>query len=303
MDKFAAISAFTAVVEESGFAAAARTLGTSRSQVNKAVINLEDDLGVQLLQRTTRRVSPTPSGQAFYEKCRAILDDLSEAERSLKDTSDRPAGTLKINAPLSFGVTHFGPALIDFMKHYPEITTELELSDRFVDPVEDGYDITVRIGASDPIPSLIDHEIVEMKRVLCAAPSFLKQHGAPQEPDDLTNLPCLHYGNLATGNSWPLIRGETQKSVRISGTLCSNNGDILCRGAVAGLGIALLPTFIVGRELQAGRLVTLLPEWKPTTLQLCLLYPPNRHLAARVRLLVEFIYERFGGEPYWDLVG
>ena len=303
MDKFAAISAFTAVVEESGFAAAARTLGTSRSQVNKAVINLEDDLGVQLLQRTTRRVSPTPSGQAFYEKCRTILDDLSEAERSLKDTSDRPAGTLKINAPLSFGVTHFGPALIDFMKHYPEITTELELSDRFVDPVEDGYDITVRIGASDPIPSLIDHEIVEMKRVLCAAPSFLKQHGAPQEPDDLTNLPCLHYGNLATGNSWPLIRGETQKSVRISGTLCSNNGDILCRGAVAGLGIALLPTFIVGRELQAGRLVTLLPEWKPTTLQLCLLYPPNRHLAARVRLLVEFIYERFGGEPYWDLVG
>ena len=303
MDKFAAISAFTAVVEESGFAAAARTLGTSRSQVNKAVINLEDDLGVQLLQRTTRRVSPTPSGQAFYEKCRAILDDLSEAERSLKDTSDRPAGTLKINAPLSFGVTHFGPALIDFMKHYPEITTELELSDRFVDPVEDGYDITVRIGASDPIPSLIDHEIVEMKRVLCAAPSFLKQHGAPQGPDDLTNLPCLHYGNLATGNSWPLIRGETQKSVRISGTLCSNNGDILCRGAVAGLGIALLPTFIVGRELQAGRLVTLLPEWKPTTLQLCLLYPPNRHLAARVRLLVEFIYERFGGEPYWDLVG
>ncbi|MAN62446.1 MAG: hypothetical protein CMI60_10930 [Parvibaculum sp.] len=142
-----------------------------------------------------------------------------------------------------------------------------------------------------------------MKRVLCAAPSFLKQHGAPQEPDDLTNLPCLHYGNLATGNSWPLIRGETQKSVRISGTLCSNNGDILCEGAVAGLGIALLPTFIVGRELQAGRLVTLLPEWKPTTLQLCLLYPPNRHLAARVRLLVEFIYERFGGEPYWDLVG
>ena len=267
------------------------------------MINLEDDLGVQLLQRTTRRVSPTPSGQAFYEKCRTILDDLSEAERSLKDTSDRPAGTLKINAPLSFGVTHFGPALIDFMKHYPEITTELELSDRFVDPVADGYDITVRIGASDPIPSLIDHEIVEMKRVLCAAPSFLKQHGAPQEPDDLTNLPCLHYGNLATGNSWPLIRGETQKSVRISGTLCSNNGDILCRGAVAGLGIALLPTFIVGRELQAGRLVTLLPEWKPTTLQLCLLYPPNRHLAARVRLLVEFIYERFGGEPYWDLVG
>jgi len=303
MDKFAAISAFTAVVEESGFAAAARTLGTSRSQVNKAVINLEDDLGVQLLQRTTRRVSPTPSGQAFYEKCRTILDDLSEAERSLKDTSDRPAGTLKINAPLSFGVTHFGPALIDFMKHYPEITTELELSDRFVDPVADGYDITVRIGAPDPAPSLIDHEIVEMKRVLCAAPSFLKQHGAPQEPDDLTNLPCLHYGNLATGNSWPLIRGETQKSVRISGTLCSNNGDILCRGAVAGLGIALLPTFIVGRELQAGRLVTLLPEWKPTTLQLCLLYPPNRHLAARVRLLVEFIYERFGGEPYWDLVG
>lgn len=303
MDKFAAISAFVVVVEQNGFAAAARALGVSRSQVNKAVINLEDGLGVQLLQRTTRQVSPTPSGQAFYEKCRTILDDLAEAERGLKDASSRPAGALKINAPLSFGVAHFGPALIDFMKHYPEITTELDLSDRFVDPVADGYDITVRIGASDPIPSLIDHEIVEMKRVLCAAPSFLKEHGVPQEPDDLKKLPCLHYGNLATGNSWPLTKEEKQRSIRITGTLCSNNGDILCEGAVAGLGVALLPTFIAGKELQAGRLVTVLPDWKPTTLQLCLLYPPNRHLATRVRLLVEFIYERFGGEPYWDLVG
>ncbi len=302
MDKFAAITAFASVVEQSGFAAAARTLGASRSQINKAVINLEDDLGVQLLQRTTRRVSPTPSGQAFYEKCRAILDDLSEAERSLKDTSDRPAGRLKINAPLSFGMAHLGPALIDFMKRYPDITTELELSDRFIDPVSEGYDITVRIGAPNPIPSLIDHEIVEMKRVLCASPSFLKDIGAPEVPHDLTQLPCLHYGNLTAGDTWELHNGERAETVRTQGTLCSNNGEVLRDGAVAGLGIAMLPTFIVGKELQAGRLVTLLPDWKPTALQLCLLYPPNRHLATRVRLLVEFIYDRFGDAPYWDLV-
>jgi len=302
MDRFAAITAFATVVEESGFAAAARAMGMSRSQVNKAVINLEDDLGVQLLQRTTRQVSPTPSGRAFYEKCRTILDDLAEAEQSLKDTSDRPAGTLKINAPLSFGVGHFSPALVDFMKRYPDITTELDLSDRFVDPVADGYDMTIRIGAPLPMPSLIDHEIVEMKRVLCAAPSFVKEHGTPAAPEHLADFSCLHYGNLATGNTWPLERDGVTKNVRIKGTLCSNNGDVLRDGAVAGLGIALLPTFIVGKELQAGQLVTVLPDWKPTTLQLCLLYPPNRHLASRVRLLVEFIYERFGEHPYWDLV-
>lgn len=302
MDRFAAITAFTEVVEQNGFAAAARKLGTSRSQVNKAVINLEDDLGVQLLQRTTRRVSPTPSGEAFYEKCRIILDDLAEAERSLKDTSDKPAGTLRINAPLSFGVAHMGPALIDFMKRYPDITTELELNDRFIDPASDGYDITVRIGAPTPSPSLIDHEIVEMKRVLCAAPSFVKEYGAPTEPDDLTHLPCLHYGNLASGNAWTLSNGEREETIRTNGSLCSNNGDVLRDGAVAGLGIALLPTFIIGKELQAGKLVTVLPGWRASTLQLCLLYPPNRHLAERVRVFVEFIYERFGGEPYWDQV-
>ncbi len=302
MDKFAAISAFTAVVEQSGFAAAARKLGASRSQVNKAVINLEDDLGVQLLQRTTRRVSPTPSGEAFYEKCRAVLDDLAEAEHSLKDTSGKPAGALRINAPLSFGMAHVGPALIDFMKCYPDITTELELNDRFIDPVSEGYDITVRIGTPTPVPSLIDHEIVEMKRVLCAAPSFVEEHGAPREPGDLTRLPCLHYGNLTPGNSWALSNGETEETVRTKGPLCSNNGEVLRDGAVAGLGIGLLPTFIVGKDLQAGRLVTILPGWTAPPLQLCLLYPPNRHLATRVRLLVEFIYERFGGEPYWDQV-
>jgi DNA-binding transcriptional LysR family regulator len=302
MDKFAAIDAFAQVVENEGFAAAARQMRVSRSQVNKAVINLEDHLGVQLLNRTTRHVAPTPSGIAFYQKCRTILDDLAEAERGVRDSSDAPVGTLKINAPLSFGVSHFSPALIDFMKRYPDITTELDLSDRFVDPITDGYDMTIRIGAPQPMPSLIDHEIVEMKRVLCAAPEFLKKHNPPQAPEDLAALPCLHYGNLTTGNTWPLVREGVTKNVQINGTLCSNNGDVLRDGAVAGLGIALLPTFIAGKEIQAGRLVTVLPEWKPTTLQLCLLYPPNRHLAARVRLLVEFMYERFGGQPYWDLV-
>ncbi len=303
MDKFAAMTAFAAVVEKNGFAAAARHMSLSRSQVNKAVINLEDHLGVQLLNRTTRRVAATPSGQAFYEKCRTILDDLAEAENNVRENTDRPSGALKINAPLSFGVSHLSPALIEFMERYPDIKTELDLNDRFVDPVADGYDMTVRIGVPRTMPSLIDHEIVEMKRVICAAPSFLEAYGVPKAPAELSKIPCLHYGNLTTSNTWLLEKGGITQNVPVNGPLCSNNGDVLRDGALAGLGLTLLPTFIVGDHLRAGRLVRILPDWISAPLQLCLLYPPNRHLAARVRLFVEFIYERFGKEPYWDIPG
>lgn len=303
MDKFARLRAFTKVIEEGGFAAAGRALGLSRAQVNKLVIGLEEDLSIHLLNRTTRRVAATPAGRAFYERAQAILNDLAEAEASLREEHDEPRGELKINAPMSFGTMHLAPALTDFMLKHPRIRVELVLNDRFIDPVAEGFDITVRIAERTDVSALIDHDIVEVKRVICASPETLRRFGKPERPNDLAALPCLHYGHLPTGNTWRLIGPEGLVNTRVHGVLCSNNGEVLRDAAVKGLGFTKLPTFIVGAELQAGRLVSVLPNYTAPSIFLTLLYPPHRHLSARIRLFIAYLYERFGDRPYWDLVG
>ena len=302
MDKFAGLRAFVNVVEENGFAAAARAMGLSRSQVNKLVIALEDELGAQLLNRTTRKVSPTPGGRAFYDRARMILDDLAEAESAFHDDQDEPQGALRINAPMSFGTQHLAPVAAAFLKRYPKIRLELILNDRRVDPVSEGFDITIRIGEPVDTLALIDHRIVEAKRVVCASPEFLREAGAPQTPQDLTHLPCLHYGEAVGGETWKLGGADGIIETQINAVMNSNNGEVLREAAVQGLGLTKLPTFIVGQDLQAGRLVTVLPDHPASSLDLCLLYPPNRHLSARIRMFIEIFYERFGDRPYWDLV-
>ena len=303
MDRFASLEAFKATADHGSFAAAARDLGLSRSQVNKLVIHLEDHLRAQLFNRTTRQVSLTSTGRAFYDRVQTILSDLAEAESQIQDDQGEPQGELKINAPMSFGTAHLGPALIDFMQDHPKIRIQLILDDRFIDPIADGFDMTIRIGEPVDMPSLIDHEIVEAKRVICASPEFLKQYGQPKSPQDLSRLPCLHYGNLPTGNRWRLSGPKGPQDVQVNGVLCSNNADVLRNAAVKGLGLALLPTFVVGAELQTGRLVSVLNDYQAPKINLCLLYPPNRHMSSRIRLLVEFLYQRFGDKPSWDLVG
>lgn len=300
MDKVAALTAFARVVETHGFSAAARDLGVSRAQISKQVMQLEDALGVQLLNRTTRQVAATPMGQAFYERVRAILNDLAEAEAAVQDDMSDPQGELKINAPMSFGVLHLGPAIADFMLQHPRIRVQLVLDDRVIDPVADGFDITVRIGALATHGALIDHEIVEMKRVVCASPELLSGRERPQRPRDLANAPCLHYGNLPTGGLWRFAKDGKIEDVRVNGVLCSNNADVLKDAALRGLGFAKLPTFIAGPELRSGRLVPVLTDWSDSPIHLQLLYPPHRQLSLRTRLFVEFMYRRFADQPYWD---
>lgn len=302
MDKLASLQTFIRVVEDGSFAAAARTIGQSRSQVNRAVVALEDDLGVQLLNRTTRQVSVTPSGQAYYQRAKAILADLTEAEDSIRESRETPTGDIRINAPMSFGTLHLGPALVDFARLYPDIRVELALNDHFIDPVADGFDITVRISRPTETLALIDHEIIPMKRVLCASPEFIHKHGEPRDIRDLATLPCLHYGNLPSGAAWKLTGPDGPVAVQVNGVFCCNNAEVLRDAAVAGLGIAELPTFIAGAELQTGRLVTVLCDYAPPELFLSLLYPPSRQLSSRIRLLVDFMHDRFGGQPRWDLV-
>lgn len=293
MDKLSAINAFILVVERGSFAAAARALGLSRSQVNRQVISLEDNLGVQLLNRTTRSVSVTPAGDTYYRRARAIVMELKETESSIQIEQEEPKGEIRINAPQSFGVRHLAPALVEFLKLQPNISVQLALSDQFVDPVADGFDVTLRISERKDNPSLIEHEIIEAKRVLCASPEFLRSNPLPDHPKELAHLPCLHYGNLPTGNYWRLIREEEVVDVRVNGLLCANNADVLADAAVAGLGIALLPVFIANKDLKSGRLVKILEDFAPPKIYLSMVYPPSRHLSSRIRLFVKFIQDWF----------
>lgn len=302
MDKLLTIQAFTKVVDAGGFAAAARKMGLSRSVVNKYVITLENELGMQLLRRSSRQVSPTEAGIAFYGRAVSILNELDEAYAAVTQLQEQPRGNLRINAPMSFGSVHLAPMIADFMARYPEVHVELVLNDRFVDPIEEGFDVTVRIAEPNVSTSLITREIVPVRRVLCASPAYLAAHGEPQEPKELRQHRCLHYGYQETGNQWKLAGPRGEVTVHINCLMWSNNGDSLKQVALRDQGIALLPTFIVGDELQLGRLRTVLNDYRPPDITLSALYPRHRHLSAKTRLFAEFLVERFGDRPYWDLV-
>jgi DNA-binding transcriptional LysR family regulator len=296
MDKFASMRAFAQVVQSGGFAAAARKMGVSRSTVNKLVINLEDELNVQLLQRSTRQVNPTPTGLAFYERCVNILADVEAAELAVSQLQTEPKGILRINAPMSFGTLYLGKAIAEFMVQYPELQVQLTLDDRFIDPVAEGYDLTIRVAQPETSPSLVCQAIAPMVRVLCAAPSYIEKHGVPQYPQDLAQHSCLHYGHLIAGNQWQLFDQEQEYQITVKGVLCSNNGEVLKDAAVKGLGIALLPTFIIKQELAAETLAIVLPDYQPLPLSLCLVYPLNRHLNTKIRLFAEFFQQQFNNQ-------
>ncbi len=302
MDRFESMRAFVNVVDNNGFAAAAREMGLSRSAVNKAVINLENDLGTQLLVRSTRRVTPTETGLAFYDRCIQILGDLDEAITSVKELQDRPAGNLRLNAPMSFGTQHLAPVVAEFMDRHPELHVELVLNDRFIDPIEEGFDITLRIGEPEYPTSLISKQIVPARRVLCGSPAYLERYGEPVSPAELRQHRCLQYGYSGSLHQWRLAGPDGEQAWPIECVMWSNNGETLRTAATRGQGIALLPTFIVGEELQSGALRTVLPDHQPLELVVSALYPRHRHLSAKVRLFVELLEERFGGRPYWDLV-
>jgi DNA-binding transcriptional LysR family regulator len=301
MDKLTSLKAFTRVVQQGSFAAAARELRLSRSAVSKYVIELEQELGVQLLARTTRRVTPTENGQAYYERCQAILSDLEEADLAATRLQSQPRGLLRVNAPMSFGTLHLGRAVADFMEKYPELQIQLVLSDQQIDPVQEGFDVTLRI-ADLPSSSLIARKVAPAHRVICAAPAYLKRRGTPRHPDELRHHECLAYGHLATGNQWKLTGPDGDHWIRVPWTLCTNNAEVLRDAAVHGLGIALLPTFIAGADLQEGRLRTILSRYKAPEVSLYAIYPETRHLSVKVRLFIDFLVERFGGRPHWDLV-
>jgi len=302
VDKFESMRAFTRVVEAGGFAAAAREMGLSRSVVNKSVKKLEDELGTQLLRRSTRQVTPTETGIDFYNRCLQILGELDAAISAVTELQELPTGNFRLNAPMSFGTLHLSSVVAEFMSRYPEVRVELMLNDRFVDPIEEGFDMTLRIAEPVTSTSLIAREIVTAKRVLCASPDYLRDSGVPAEPAELKQHRCLHYGYLSSGSQWRLSGPDGTQSYAIECAMWSNNGEVLRDAAIKHQGIALLPTFIIGEALQSGLLQTILNDYCAPEIVLSAVYPRHRFLSTKVRLFLELLVERFGGRPYWDLV-
>ena len=302
MDMLHSLQAFTRVVEFSGFAAAAREMGLSRSVVNKQVINLERVLGAQLLIRSTRRVRPTDAGLAFYDRALEVLRTLEDAVLTVSELQTSPKGNLRVNAPMSFGVQHLAAPIAEFMAAHQELHVELVLNDRQIDPIEEGFDLTIRIGEPQNLTSLVSVEIARTRLVLCASPSYLRANGTPESPAELMHHRCLHYGYQASGNLWRLKGTNGERGWRVNCVLWSNNGDVLRTAALADQGIALLPTFIVGAALQAGELVTVLPDHKAAPISVCALYPRHRQVSVKVQLLLALLQKRFGRRPVWDLI-
>jgi DNA-binding transcriptional LysR family regulator len=301
MDKLESLRAFVKVVQHGGLSAAARDLRLSRSAVSKYLIDLETELGVQLLVRTTRNASPTENGLAYYERVVAILSEIDEADAAVSSLQAEPRGVLRVNAPMSFGTLHLGTAIADFMEKYPDLKIQLVLSDELIDPVREGFDVTLRI-ADLSSSSLIARKILPAPRVICASPSYLQRRGTPQHPDELREHECLTYGHLATGHQWKLTGPDGDHWIQIPWALCTNNAEVLRDAAVKGRGLALLPTFIAGDDLQTGALMTVLKEYKAPEISVYVIYSQTKHLSVKIRVFIDFLVERFGGRLEWEAV-
>ncbi len=302
MDRFAAMEAFVKVAELQSFSEAARRLRTSKSLVSRQISTLEADLGARLFQRTTRSLALTEAGRAYYERAVRILADIEEATLSVSQLQAAPRGRLRVSAPMSFGFLHLAPAIPDFLARYPEVEADVVLNDRFVDLVDEGFDMAIRIGRLQD-SSLIARRLAPSRVAACASPSYLAAHGTPRTPDDLRHHQCLSYSNMAVADEWRFTRPDGRIwPVEVSGRLHANNGDALRAVALKGLGLALLPTFIVGGDLKAGTLEAVLMEFIAQDGAMYAVYPHSRHLSPKVRAFVEFLAARFGPQPYWDPV-
>ena len=290
MDKLANMKAFATVAKGGSFARAGQQMQLATSVVSKRVKDLEEHLGILLLQRTTRRVSLTEAGYNYLEQVQRILDELEEVEESIRSQSQRAVGEIKIGAPLSFTVGKLGPIFSEFLNLYPEVKIKTFLSDKKIDLIAEGYDIAIRIGSlSDS--SLISKRIAHCRRLVCANPEYLQRMGTPQRPGDLYQHHCLIYSNVQDGKSWPFHIDGNIVYQPIEGRFNSDNGDVLCEAAIAGCGITMLPSFIVDKALALGQLVTVLEEYEEPDFGVYVLYPNRRHMSNRVRLLIEFLAE------------
>lgn len=294
MDRLTSLSVFTQVVERGGFSAAARRLDMSTAMVSNHVQALEDRLGVRLLNRTTRRVSTTEVGRAYYERCVRILGELEEADNAATALQMTPRGSLRLFASIHI-VPFIAPVVTQFLAQYPEASIDLTIGERAVDLVEEGFDLAVR-STPPPESNLIVRNLTPWRHVLCCAPAYLETHGRPQQPQDLTRHNCLRFALYPFGDEWHFTTpGGEPLAIKVNGNLVTNSGQALLHTALAGGGLFLGPSFIVGEDLAAGRLVPLLEDHVPVEFAINALYPHRHHLSAKVRCFIDLAVQTLAG--------
>ena len=309
MDVFAGVRAFIAVADRGGFARAAREAGVATSSIMRQVDALEEHLGSTLLNRSTRSVTLTPAGEAYYGQAVRILSDLDDANRSVSERHGPPRGMLRVSLPVAFARLHVAPIVPEFLKSYPDIELELLMTDSFVNLVEDRVDLAIRIGSLES-SSLIARRLAPHRRVLCASPDYIRTHGEPRAPADLAKHNCLTVSYSTGDRTWRFARSGRDEQGRVRGNLRANHSETLREAALAGLGLILMPTWLIGGDLGEGRLRAVLAEWQAevgrqsaATRQergIYALYLADRRASAKVHSFTEFMIKRFGSPPYWD---
>lgn len=292
VDRLSCDRMFAAVVDSGSFAGGAARLGTSPGQASKLVSRLELDLGVRLLNRTTRALSLTEAGTAYHDRLREILADFDALDTAVRNAARAPRGRVRISAPLTFGILRLAPLLNDFAAIYPDIALDVQFSDRLSNLVDEGFDLAVRVGVPADT-SLIARKLCDVRLLVIAAPAYLALHPAPASPADLAAHDCIIDTNLRDPGSWTFAGGQR---IAVRGRLAFSNAAACLAAAEAGLGIAFSPDFVAGDSLRAGRVQDLLQDFDPGPLGVHAMYPSARHLAAKVRVLVDFLVRRLGEE-------
>jgi len=299
VDRFLEMQTFNAVVESGSFVKAADALGMSKAAVSRYVGDMEARLGVRLLHRTTRSLSLTGEGQVFYSRSKELLEDLNQAEAEVTSRSEVITGTLRINAPFTFGILQLAPLWGAFKAENPQVTLDITLADRLVDLVEEGYDVAIRIATLES-STLVSKRLATTRMVLCASPRYLAQHGVPSHPAELATHAVISYVYWATRDEWRFEGPEGQVSVTTRPILSTNSGDTCRAAALAHQGVILQPDFLVGRDLADGTLVELMPQYRSLELGIYAVYPTRKHVPAKVRALVDFLMAHFRERgPSW----
>ncbi|MBJ7313246.1 LysR family transcriptional regulator [Rugamonas sp. CCM 8940] len=300
MDRLRALEVFVEVVRKDGFARAAEALDTSPANVTRYISELEAHLQTRLLNRSSRKMSLTPSGEALYERAKSILDDVAEAEALVSSSTLQARGLLRINAPLSFGVLHLAPLWARFMRLYPEVELDVSLGDRVVDLVEDGYDLAVRISRAGS-SSNVARKLATSRNIVCAAPAYLAEHGTPATPAELLGHRCIGYSYAASADEWQFSDAAGRPHpVTVRCAMHTNNGDTARAAALDAMGVIWQPSFLVGADVRAGRLVQLLPDYRLPDIDVLAVYPSRRQLGAKVRVMIDFLVAEFAGVPPWE---
>ena len=298
MDRALEMQVFCMVVDKGTFVGAADALEMSKAAISRYVSALEARLGARLLHRTTRKLSLTEEGRQFYHQAREVLALMDQAEEDVSSAAPEPSGVLRVNAPVSFGVLHLAPLWGAFMSAHPNVELDISLNDRLVDLVDEGFDAAIRIARMEN-SSLVGRRLAGTRMCLCASPDYLASHPPLRTLTDLAEHGVIAYTNFATGNEWLFDGPDGRVSVRTRSSVRCNNGDTCRSIALAGGGIALQPSFMVGEDLRTGTLVEILPEYRSIELGIYVVYPTRKHLASKVRALISFLTERFA-HPEWE---